>query len=315
MTSNQPTNINAPAENTMNKALKFAVEQNNKDLFAWVFEQGKPTNIEECLALAIDKNSKEMVEMLVAKIITTKTTKQQTYRPIIIINDEVLDMGVYKSIKNTLLMKTLIKNPVKFLDDLNRGEVSLEEINYQNDLGWTVLQYLCFHSFNYPNADVLVQKLLDLGADANIRNTHWDSPLMLICVSCLTSTAEKNDDKYDKCEKIVETLLKHPKTDVNIKDHSNCTPLMKLCKYAKTDLNKKILKMLLDHPQIDINYQYNGWTALNMASKNPEIVEIILVTGKVTPMKLEENIDQFFYVFKENRPAFFALLKKYNVLV
>ena len=141
------------------------------------------------------------------------------------------------------LMVTLKQNPVQALKDLESGEVSLEEINHQNSGKWTALMYVCRNSCKISNSAVLIQKLLDLGANVNLKMADDFTALILTCSSSNT------DDKA------AEILLKHPGIEVNHFTSSGYdTALTFACHNGFT----KRVEMLMKHPKIDIKIKPNG---------------------------------------------------------
>ena len=56
---------------TLDKALKYAVEKKNFELVQTVFAQGNPTNITECLNLAMENQATEIVQILLQKMTPT----------------------------------------------------------------------------------------------------------------------------------------------------------------------------------------------------------------------------------------------------
>jgi len=224
----------------LNKGLKLVVETNNVELLPWIFAQGRPTNVNECLLIAIEKDYKEMVTTLVAKI-TTPVSK----RPLMIKHSGLLKMSksTTHTTLNSELMATLHEKPEQALADLNAGIISIEEINYQNGSGWTVLMYLCRNASQIPNSELIIQKLLDLGADINLDSDKGTTALMLAA----HNTKEESNDK------ILEILLKHPKILVNKINKCKRTALDMACGGFNKTVSEKTVEMLLAHPEIDVN--------------------------------------------------------------
>lgn len=97
--------------------------------------------------------------------------------------------------------------------------------------------------------EILFEKLLKLGADPNVTNSHGTTPLILAIIHKPTNLIE---------------LLLDANADINAQDYSGFTALMYAASYGHIDK----VKMLLDKgadPDINNN---NGYTALDLAEFN-----------------------------------------------
>ena len=158
--------------------------------------------------------------------------------------------------KNSSLMFTIHRNPLKALNDLKNGVYSDDYINYQNEYGWTILHYLCRNAAKIPYAHDLIEFLLNHPIiDVNLKNgsnRHHSTPLMLACRNLHT----------DSDEKTVEMLLKHKNIIVDqrfdFNDIYNWTVLMIICYFFSINgIGEKSIELLLQHPKTDVNIQ-NG---------------------------------------------------------
>jgi ankyrin repeat protein len=200
-------------------------------------------------------------------------------RPLVVHNIALLmsEPAGYAS-KNSTLMVTIHINPEQALLDLTDGKVSVEEINHQNEKGWTALIYVSRHARKIVGAETMISILLLLGANVNLfMNKRLDALHMACCYSGSEST-----------EKTVEILLKDPKIDVNFRDVNEATSLIDASMNSKTASTEKTVEMLLAHPQIDVNIKNNvGKTALMAAcdhfktTSSLKTIEMLLAHPKI----------------------------------
>jgi hypothetical protein len=262
-----------------NELLKFVVEKDYDEvMLPWIFENGKPTNVEECLKIAISNNQTAQITILaqhltpkpVIKPDAEEDTKKSIQYPLVIV-DHKINMSSNKKDtgKNSVFMMTVHMHPEKALRELEAGLISLEEINYQNEAGWTVLMYVARNASKIAKAELIVQKLLDLGADVNLKNTRGST--------VLTLTANYTSDSTDK---VFEILLQVPTLNINHLVPNGGTALIYASQYSTT----KTVELLLKHSQIDVNFQTdNGDTALIMACLH------CLTTSSISTVKMLLN--------------------------
>jgi hypothetical protein len=111
-------------------------------------------------------------------------------------------------------------------------------INKQNDVGWTLLMLASF-----MGKSEYIKELLEIPSiDCNLKNNNGHTALMIACMY---------SDKYSNND-TVELLLSSPKVDVNVKSAYGKTALMIAC-HNKSFSNKRTRELLLVHPDIDIN--------------------------------------------------------------
>ena len=296
---------------TTDKALKFAVENNNQDLFNWALTQGKPTNFNECLLLAIQKDAKEMVNILLEKIGGTDKVPMGP-RPLVVVDAIYLNMSknTLKVGQNSKFMITLHTNPEQALKELVEGVISKEEINHRNEKGWTALMYLCRNANLIPLSDKLIQKLMDLEADVNLVEEAGWTALMLAA----------SHTKKDSSEETVEMLLKHPKIEINAVDKDGDPAIMLVALYLSgpcISSTEKTFEMLLNSPKIDLNIKAkNSATILIILAKygNMKLVECLLATGKAK-LDILDNYLAYYQLGHDYRQKLFALVKKMGVKI
>ena len=232
---------------TLDAALKYAVEEKNLTLVAAIFAQGTPSNLKitECLTLAMEHKSSNIVEFLIKKIEPTTspngpaqgpTPGLTPFRPLVV-TDRVKQMDGATNLsskKNSGLMLAFADGSAHVLQLLESGTISLEELDYQNDIGWTVLHFAANIALTFDVGPKLVNKILELGANVNLKTNTGLTALMMCFIS------ESSTDAT------VESLLKHPMIDVNAVASNGKTALM----FGMTTggiLYKKRLEMLLKH--------------------------------------------------------------------
>ena len=249
---------------TFNKVLKIAVEKGNLELIQLVCAQSTPTNYDECLVLATEKGQTDIIFFLMQKMAPPVSIPIQAGVPVLprklVILDEPLDMSPMSPLitENSALMATMVKNPAKALKDLESGVVSLEEINHRNVRHWTVLLYVIRNAKSIRQAEEIVQKLIDLGANVN-DNTYVPAIYYALRYSRTEST-----------EKMVEILLKHPKINLNlVAPVSGQTPLIEMISHPREQISFKSLELLLKDPRLNLNAKnIHGKTVLMYISDN-----------------------------------------------
>jgi len=194
-------------------------------------------------------------------------------------------------------------NPKKAYRELESGTISLEEINHQNEAGYSVLHMVAINATTIGEA--FIQKLLDLGADVNAQLSDGGTPLILAC--CKTKTAST--------DQAVEILLKHPKIKVNAQTNNGAHALMLACSHSGENTTEKTVELLLQHPEIDINLADNdGDTALMMACQsystdNPNVLRMLLKMPKLDIfMKNKQGESAIDFCTKKYRTEIFELL-------
>lgn len=138
-------------------------------------------------------------------------------------------------------------------------------INLQDQLGNTAL----INALKFKNNDVAIL-LINNGADINVQNILDKDSALLISV--------KNHDND-----IAKLIINNSKSDLNIKDKWNKTPLM----IAARD-NLEIVKLLLDSGRVNINSRDGaGRTALMAAISvgNIDIVKLLINKGAEISIK------------------------------
>jgi ankyrin repeat protein len=110
----------------------------------------------------------------------------------------------------------------------------------------------------------IVQMLLNKGANPNVKNDFGNTPLMMICTHKDTGSQE---------DKILDHLLKDPRTDKTTRSNDGLTPLM----YAIFSNNIKFVTKLL-RAGLDPNIISNESLSSLMLSinKDPKIIEALL---------------------------------------
>ena len=143
----------------------------------------------------------------------------------------------------------------------------------------------------YKNLDIL-ECLIDLKIDVNIKDISGKNILMLLCKDAVDSVIYESDDKSDKKEKekklvvLVDRLLKEFKVDPNCKDIADFTPLMFASEHGHIELIKKLIDF-----KADVNTTNNeGINSMLLAIVNslPKTVEYLLKNG-IIYHKIEFN--------------------------
>jgi len=287
---------------TLNKVAFYAIENGDKELLSTIVKKGVPSNLKECLQKAMEKNQMECVKILMDLVIApisapapVPTTPQ--FRPLKLF-DCALRMYITGPVhfgKQSELMMDLVANPVKALQDLEAGVVSKEEINHLNTLGWTALMYLCR---NAKKDTILIEKLLDLGADPNIQGT----------ISGFTALMTAFANYEPVAEKVVEILLKRPKIELYLTNHSGENVMTTAIHHCK---DMKILKMLMKDPRVDlmkgnilnsilkgsIIKEFGGEVALELFAlyfNHPKVINSVTMTAdNITKMNREQCVMLF----------------------
>lgn len=250
---------------TLNKTLLIAVETNAMPLVHLAFSKGAiiPTNIQECLFMAIEKNQMDQVNFLTKKMVIpvvplTKTRpvtySSQTFN----MTAQLISVG-----GNTQIFRDYIFDYPIAVSELDSGLISVEEIDKQNESGWNVLMYVALW-YDEPR----LKELLTTGLNPNLTNKYGQTALMIAVEEHC-----KQNGRYR--QSIVETLLKDPKVDVN-----NVSGGYSALRYAVG--TPSMMEILLNHPKIDVNVPHvNGFTILhlvcnNMGTNSLKILEMLL---------------------------------------
>lgn len=161
-------------------------------------------------------------------------------------------------------------------DLLSDGLINKNNINLRNrEDGWTFLMVASRYSIGIPG---LVKRLLDLGADPNIRSGNGWTALML---------AARNS-KTDSSSDIVKTLLEYG-ADPNLQNNTGTTALI----FAASWSDLTSVKSLLDH-DADPNIRTNkGNTALYFVNTNIDIVKTLLDYGADPYTNKRDSIEDF----------------------
>jgi len=191
------------------------------------------------------------------------------------------------------------------------------DVNAKDDIGDTALIRAVKDEDFYKVWELLEHPRIDV----NAKNYNGDTALLLF---------------EDTTEEIVRLLLKHPGIDVNAKNNQGNTALinavmeedeyieidhetalsislLSFIGYIDTREMERMTKILLEHPGIDVNAEDgNGWTALQMASRNGniEIVRIILKKGADVNAKNANDDTAIDIAIEEEYPEIVKLLKQ-----
>lgn len=227
-----------------------------------------------------------------------------------------------KSKKLNLLQKLiLISNRYVIFEYLsNFIYLYKDQINYQNEIGWTSLMIASSNQNKHSN--YLVNLLLKYKANPNIQDINGCSALMMACICSNTYIdiktikliLKKSDPNIQDCNgwtslmivcsnsniysiDLVKLLLKNG-SDPNIQDNNGCNSLMISCMYSNTLSNNETVRLLLENganPDLQNN---DGWTALMLSCRyinttsNNETVKLLL--------EYNSDVKLFNYDFNSN---------------
>ncbi len=138
--------------------------------------------------------------------------------------------GWTKLMKWTMLTK---KHPILEKKIKNYLKKHPEEINKQNDIGWTALMMACYAS-NICSTENTVKILIDAGANLDLQKKNGWTALMLA----------SSNSKIDSTEKTVEMLIKNG-ANLYLKDINGSTAFDNACKNIGTFSSKNTAKLLL----------------------------------------------------------------------
>ncbi len=164
-----------------------------------------------------------------------------------------------------------------------------EELNKQNERGWTALMLVC-QNIRTKSSEETLRVLIDAACDLNLKNINLCTALMISCMYSGTNSTENtvkmlidagcNLDLQDNygctalmlaCKyssKNTVKMLIDAGCDLDLQDKYGWTALMDSCRYSGTDNTENTVKMLID-AGCDLDLQDNvGWTALMMACGN-----------------------------------------------
>ena len=198
------------------------------------------------------------------------------------VNDQYYCANGIQSTGFTHLMK-LVLCVNKFPESINLIKKiiceSSEEINKQNEVGFSALTIACFN----PNTDSdteTVKLLIDAGADVNLRNNYGWSALM--CAQCNQNTNIKIE---------IIKLLIDANADVNLQDNRGLTSLMYECKYSNNRNNEAVKLLLNANADVNLKDKTNIWTSLMFACRwsningNNETVKLLIDAGSDVNIK------------------------------
>ena len=289
MNNNLSSTINKEFFNT---CLRVIVSRNFCEITQiWNKNSLKPTNLIDCLKFATNLTDYEMVQFLlglnlmsvpeesiskepeepapkvpeeptpkVSEESILKEPEETTPKVLELVKQELFVTGIKLKMNdmndrvdgNSTFMVTMVGNPAKALKELNDGIISIEEINHQNNLGWTPMHYLAHHEETSFMKE-LVKKLLELGADVNLKTLKRNSVLVFAV----------QFNPY-----VAKILIEHPKTDLTSKNNSGASCLMMACKYG----NKDLIKLLI--PKTNIYAKNDDGESAIAFCKNEDITEI-----------------------------------------
>ena len=213
----------------------------------------------------------------------------------------------------TKLMYMILKN-ICWTKMIKYVKSHKDEINKQNDIGWTPLMILCANGQENKNYLKLIELLLNMGADINIKNNCNCTASMLATLNPISaelilnillkykpnlniiSHAESTILIYTvcmgvKCTNIMQLLLDHG-ADPNI--HGNRTnALLKAAFYSRT-IGENIVSKLLEFGANPNSQPYLGVTALMIATlycdtSSTENTMLILLKHGADPNLYDDN--------------------------
>ena len=113
----------------------------------------------------------------------------------------------------------------------------------------------------------------------------------------------------------VEMLLKHPNINVNFQMIDGYTALMGAAKNSNNTSTEKTVEMLLKHPNINVNIQNkNGDTALMLAYDNENVIKMLLQHPKININIKSNNNDICFIRLCENIHNSRSIINKKTVI-
>ena len=156
------------------------------------------------------------------------------------------------------------------LSEIREEWLQSEEINRQNEHGWTALM-IAVRNYLSGNNKAIVKLLLKHGADVNLRDKKGYSAL-------LWSYFFNNGHNFE----LVELLIKHG-ANVNFQQFNGFSILMIMAEYSCQDNNLRVIKLLLEHGA-DVHLQgcFRKRTALKIALEREcgeKTVELLLKYG------------------------------------
>lgn len=135
-------------------------------------------------------------------------------------------------------------------------ETNPEEIDKQNQRGWSPLMLACYNCFAHSSIEC-VKLLIDSGANVDLQNEHNYNALML-------ARNYSNDKMAYECF----NLLIGAGTNLSLTNACHDNILMLICQYHKLNSSPKCIKLLVESG-CDINLQdRDGQTALILACIN-----------------------------------------------
>ena len=245
------------------------------------------------------------------------------------------------STKFTILMKyaltrdwTAIKDHFNALKKCGESQLIKYIINQQNDKGWTPLMMVCSGQLLYNNV-MIVQMLLNNGADVDLKNSDGNTALMVL-VSDEEAVFPHSNNNLEIVEmllkrgadvntqnqygytalmisgifysmnysvRLIELLLKY-NANVNIRDIDGDSALMWICEQFNSEkFDVRCVKLLLDE-KADVNLQ-NKYkeTALMIAARQStrdnsiEIIQLLLDGGANVNVMDEDNRVAFRFAY------------------
>lgn len=166
------------------------------------------------------------------------------------------------SSNNILIKNYLIDNIHKFKND----------INYQNEKGWTSLFLCCRNSNTYSNNEI-VKLLLDNNADPNIKEMHGITPLMV------ASSFSRNDSTDETIK-----LLLNKNADINSQGNRGNTSLMISCRNIDSVSKIETVQLLLNYnadPNIRNNIGQNALMILSQIRNQSETLKLLASKTKI----------------------------------
>lgn len=283
---------------TNNTNLKYAIEKGNTQLVEFILAKPeKPTNLEECLSLAIEKKIDDKIIDLLVKQLTNKTPipekvpEKVPELPTFPIYKRPIQYGCDFCYEHSVFICDLKDKPNTVWANFQREKYSADELKYKNEKGATALHYLAYHASEIPHGVEMFASLMDM-LDINEITKSGGTPLRSAMIKC----------GYTKPNlEIVKLLLNHPKIDLNIKDRIGVTIIMRFLKYAPSHVESgedwmECFKMLLNHKktmifEIDPESQTSIFEMMfNYDSTRPMAIE--MVKTKAIPLNLKTMLNR-----------------------